>query len=141
VGFEAEVRINGLDRLLMRLGVIDLRTEQLMAQCLEEALLLIGGELGQYPAAVPGTRYVRTGLLGRQWGSARPQTWRVSLGVMRGRIENRRPGVEYVQSRAEQARVHRGRWKTAEEVIEGQADEIDRLLGVTGTHLVDWMAK
>lgn len=145
MSLEGQLTITGLDRLRARIESFGARSAEEMAQGLQEALLLLAGELGEYPAALPGTRYVRTGLLGRLWGAARPwvwrQGWRAQGGAMRGSIENWRPGIEYVQSRESQATVHRGRWRTAEEVIEEKAGEIDQILGRTGTRLVDWMAQ
>jgi len=138
--FEARVEIKGLGELVRRMGGVGRRSEEGMRRVLGEGLLLIGGELGEYPAAIPGSRYVRTGLLGRQWGAARPVIWRHSVGALRGRIVNRRPGVVSVQKGGEQASVHRGRWRTAEEVIEEKGEELDRILGVEGTGLVEWMA-
>lgn len=124
--FEVTARITNLEQVaaaLKRLPV-DLDAETL--QAIDEALLLLGGDLAEYPGPVQGTRYRRTGLLGQLWSAATHQ-YRRGDHALEGRIVNARPGVEYVQGE-EQSTVHRGRWRTAEQVIAQRQGEIDELL-------------
>ena len=128
--FEITARIANLEQVTAALKRLpqDLDAETL--QAIDDALLLLGGDLAEYPGPVPGTRYRRTGLLGQLWSAATHQ-YRRGNHALEGRIVNARPGVVYVQGE-EQATVHRGRWQTAEQVIAQRQGEIDELLRQAG---------
>ena len=69
--------------------------------------------LARYPSPPPGSRYRRTGTLGRTWTSATPQ-WQASSSGFSARLGNSTPYAPYVQGES-QARVHVGRWGTVAE--------------------------
>ena len=48
---------------------------------------------------------------------------------MVGTIRNATPYGPYVQSRADQAQIHAGRWGTAEDALENLQDQIYTTLG------------
>lgn len=81
-----------------------------------------------YPAQRPGSRYIRTKTLDRSW-SMRPIV-RTSHGwqVIVGSNGNIAPYNRVVQSRADQARIHRGRWITAETTVEQSASQVQRFV-------------
>jgi len=82
--------------------------------------------LKRYPPTRPQQRYRRTGTLGRSW-SVRPITrtssgWRIIIGS-NGNIA---PYNRYVQDRELQARIHAGRWQTAQDIAEQAAPQVQR---------------
>lgn len=132
MGFGIRLEINGLKKLLQGLAKLPLALDGEMAQAIKEGLAVLAGELAIYPAAIAGSRYRRTGLLGQRWSAATKRVRRRGLHRLEGRMTNTRPGVTYVQLGSEQAAVHRGRWRTAEQVIEEQQMRIDGLLRQAG---------
>jgi hypothetical protein len=112
-----------------------------VAKALEKALLLLQGEAADYPVQRSGSRYRRTGTLGRTWTSARREIRQGRGHLLEGRMGNRTPYGPYVQSEAEQLAVHRGRWKTIEQILQEQEGAIDGLLGQAGGEMVKGMAR
>lgn len=80
------------------------------------ALLDLVDPLTDYPSPPQGSRYRRTGDLGRLWTAAPPEI-RVMPTGFEGALGNARPGAQYVQG-DEQAAVHQGRWQTVRQVAE-----------------------
>jgi len=107
------------------------------------ALQLVAGQLAGYPPPPPGTRYRRTNLLGQWWSAATPRMgYRAgAAGVaISGEIRNARPGIGYVQGE-EQAEVHRGRWRTAQQIVDEMQAQIDALLQTAGERAVNAAAR
>lgn len=98
------------------------------------ALFLLQNRAADYPPAIPGSSYRRTGTLGRLWTTARHE-FKEGPSYIEGRIGNRTPYGPYVQSEAQQAAVHKGRWKTIEQIIEDSRADIDKLLSQSGRNL------
>ena len=69
--------------------------------------------------------YRRTRTLGRKWTT---KVEHISGGVV-GIVGNATPYGPYVQSRADQAQIHAGRWGTVEDALENLEDEIFETLG------------
>lgn len=69
--------------------------------------------------------YRRTRTLGRLWTT---KVEYINGGVV-GTIGNATPYAPYVQSRADQAQIHAGRWGTAEDALENLSDQIYTTLG------------
>jgi hypothetical protein len=93
---------------------------------LEDGSTLMLGEITRYPPPPTGSRYVRTNTLFRSW-SRKPITketwgWRVVIGSS-GNIA---PYNRWVQDRDRQAAQHRGRWRTAQDIIEAAEVPIQR---------------
>lgn len=109
-------------------------------QAIDRLLLLAQGMLAIYPAAPAGSRYRRTGLLGGNWTGATHRVRRIirPTGLyVEGQIQNARPGVQYVQDEDDQAWMHVGRWKTAQQVLSELQSEADRLLGAAGNRALE----
>ena len=104
-----------------------------------QALLLLATYAAGYPPQPPGTNYRRTGTLGRLWTTATPHVT-VSGHVLDARIGNATPYGPQVQGPADQARVHRGRWLTTDDVVDAHVDEIDALLAHAGLEIVERVA-
>jgi hypothetical protein len=69
--------------------------------------------------------YRRTRTLGRKWTT---KVEYINGGVV-GTIGNATPYAPYVQSRADQAKIHAGHWGTAEDALENLHDQIYETLG------------
>ncbi|MEM7133437.1 MAG: hypothetical protein AAF702_44485 [Chloroflexota bacterium] len=97
------------------------------------SVVLIEGQLKDYPAPRPGSRYRRTGTLGRRWEHS------VSGGgnSLTGEVVNKTPYSPWVQSAATQAGIHKGRWLTDEQaatrsepqIVQFFENEVERFLG------------
>jgi hypothetical protein len=109
------LEIKGLDKLLARFK----QAPKLIEAELEDAgdsVLAVGiQKLAAYPPAPSGSRYRRTGALGRGWRTTDRRF--VVAGAARS-VVLRNP-VSYmpvVQGKGQQAKVHKGRWATVEDV-------------------------
>lgn len=82
-------------------------------------------DLKRYPPEPSGSTYRRTGLLGRRW------TFKVSAGLFGVSViaGNNTIYGPWVQSEAQQAWMHEGRWQTDEEVLEANTDYIEKEVG------------
>ena len=74
-----------------------------------------------YPSRPAGSRYVRTGELGRGWRVSAVQN--SSLSVV-----NRVKHGPWVQKATKQAKVHKGRWQTDEDLAKKEAKELEEQL-------------
>jgi len=96
---------------------------------MRQALLLLAGRAAVYPSPPGGSTYRRMGTLGRLWRGGRPV---VNFGgggaSVEGTISNATPYGPFVQSPAEQAYMHRGRWQTTEDVIRDSVGDVDALV-------------
>jgi len=133
---DIKLRIKGLGALIDRLRRVPGKLDQGVSDALTEFLAILRGDLAEYPPQVPGTRYRRTGLLGQRWSSATTRVRHVGLHRLEARMTNTRPGAAYVQLGTMQAAAHRGRWKTAEQIIEENRGELDRMLEQAGERAI-----
>jgi hypothetical protein len=102
---------------------------------LRDILIMLTGKAARYPAVPPGSRYIRTGLLGRGWTTVQPAIT-ASLTVVKGRVGNATPYGPYVQSSASQAEIHRGRWETIEQIIAKNSAAIQKEIDEAGREIV-----
>ena len=81
---------------------------------MHRAVMRIQRVMATYPPQRAGSRYIRTGTLGRKW------TTKVtaSQSGVRGKVGNNTPYGPFVQSSQFQASIHRGRWQTDESVVD-----------------------
>lgn len=106
------IRIEGVDRVIRKLG--NVKGVDILITPMREVVLRLESDMKEYPIQDAESRYVRTGTLGRRW------TNRVQMsnnGII-GTVGNNTEYAPFVQSRIFQAAVHRGRWQTAEDVLE-----------------------
>lgn len=98
----------------------DFNFESVFTPPMWKATLLIQSEMQRYPPPPPNSWYRRTGTLGRRWVS------RVKAGnnSVTGTIGNNTIYAPDVQSAADQAHVHRGRWQTDEGVLRDKQGQI-----------------
>lgn len=142
------IKIDGLDKLMQKLGDLDMLAVALYRP-MTESMALLQGDLAQYPRkaagafsrlATPAQRraywarvgsglidhregvgYVRTGTTGRKWTF---QVKRTANGVV-GEIGNNSPGAIWAQSAKHQQPFHEASgWVTDEQAIDKNRDEI-----------------
>lgn len=89
----------------------------------EDATTYLLALIRRYPQQRAGSTYRRTGTLNRSW-SRRVEGTGLSIRGFVGSNGNIAPYNRYVQSRREQAAVHRGRWQTVEDVAEHERDRV-----------------
>jgi len=111
-----------------------------LRQVVEQALRLMAGRAAVYPRPPQLSGYRRTGTLGRLWHQAHPEVT-IHGRVIDGRIENARPRGAYVQDPDLQAWMHRGRWQTTDDVVEGARGETEMLLQEAGLRIVERIAE
>jgi hypothetical protein len=111
-----------------------------LRQVVEQALRLMAGRAAHYPQKPRLSGYRRTGTLGRLWTQARPEVT-IHGRVIDGRIENARPRGAYVQDPDLQAWMHKGRWQTTDDVVEGARGETEMLLQEAGLRIVERIAE
>lgn len=94
--------------------------ERAIETALEGAASLIRADIKTYPSPPAGSRYVRTGTLGRSWAQ--------QVQRMQAIIGNVTAYAPYVQGATEQAWMHKGRWKTTADVAKARAQDVKGLI-------------
>lgn len=122
-----EIKVEGLADLLRTFDVLPGIAADELGKAMDRALLLLQGDMADYPPPPPGSTYRRTGTLGRRWTSARREV-EITGGMLQGRVGNNTPYGPYVQDPAQQAQVHRGRWQTTADVVDDRRDDIQKIL-------------
>lgn len=111
--------LRGADLFIQQYGAFELA--KALEEPFERGLLRMQGAMAQYPAPRTGSRYVRTGTLGRRWTSAprvlTPLQGRVVNNTRYGPVVQRDPS----EGQPSQAWMHQGRWQTDKEVMEAEA--------------------
>ncbi len=126
-------------RLRKSVGQFTQITRAELGPALRDALMFLAGKAAVYPAQSAGSTYRRTGLLGRLWTSSSPQ---VTMGgtTWEARMENAAPYGPKVMG-AEQVEVHRGRWKTVDQIVaEGEGTVMAQFITPAGGRIVTRMA-
>lgn len=134
------VRLEGAEELLEGFRSYPAAAKLEVTRALHKALMLLQSAASDYPPGLMGSRYRRTGTLGRLWTVARPQVREVRGHVLEGRVGNRTPYGPYVQDPDAQVEVHRGRWATTDEIVREHEEEIGALLSQAGANIVREMA-
>ena len=111
--FSINHRINGLAALYDKLDKAKYLERKMARPMKRWAQQTIDNKLAgrsQYPSPPPGSRYTRTGRLGKSWGHTQPT---LSGRVVKMSIYNRTPYAIYVHGDSKgqrQAWMHKGRW-------------------------------
>jgi hypothetical protein len=109
----ATIEIQGIDALIRKLDSME-QVNDVLNPPMQRAVLRLQRDMADYPPARPGSSYRRTGTLGRRWTT---EITRNGNGLI-GKTGNNTSYGPWVQSKQFQARVHRGRWQTDEDVLE-----------------------
>lgn len=117
---DIRITVTGTEAVIARLNRIN--DARWAGPPAEASLRLLQSKLSKYPPARVGSKYERTGELGRNWtvepGETSPLRVSRKLG---NRLESYAP---WVQSKLLQARVHRGRWLTEVDAVEQNRNDI-----------------
>lgn len=115
------LEIPNLDSILAQIGELDDLIGEL-AEPTEEVLQLLKERMQEYPPERPNQRYVRTEDLKNGWDE-----YVILAGDRLGLLRNNVPYGHWVQSEADQAWMHRGRWQTDKQVIDEKEDQAARI--------------
>lgn len=99
--------------------------DEQLKPAVEAGLLGLIPDLADYPPQPAGSKYVRTGTLGREWTSAEPEFKAVGSGF-EGRVGNNTPYGPYVQG--EEQAPQNEHWQKADEVAEQHRPDIEKRL-------------
>ncbi len=133
------IEVKGLEQLLARFK----NAPQLIEAELEDAgdtVLALGIQiLTKEPTPPSGSRYHRTGRLVRGWKET-DRRFAVQGNARSVVLRNPTPYTGVVQSRADQARVHRGRWPTIEGAQEQMTPFAEQKLQEAGDNVAAALA-
>lgn len=120
-----EMEVEGIAELEQGLALVRQRLNvngDTFNKAMNKGMLRMRAAMAEYPPPRPGSPYVRTYRLQKNWKS------RVTIegDTLIGRVTNTTPYMPYVQMEEWQARMHRGRWQTEADVL-GQNE--DRIVG------------
>lgn len=113
-----EITIEGLNELEKKLSSFDLM--EVLRPPMYRAVLRLQSKMAKYPPARAGSRYKRTGSLGRRW----THDVDINRDSIKGKVGNRTLYGPYVQSEQFQARWHRGIWQTDQRVLNEERHSI-----------------
>lgn len=120
---DVDIELEGADPLLAAFA----QSPQIVGQEMEKAnkasLIMLAGEMKDYPPAPADSSYTRTLTLGRVWSTATP-SWQTMSNGFWGDIRNPTPYGPRVQAQGFQAQVHRDRWQTDEQVLEANYERV-----------------
>lgn len=118
----ASIQTTGIEQVLQDLDAI--RVDALRQE-LGAILREVAADAGDYRKAPerPGSRYVRSGDLGRGWTDAVPVVDVVG-GALDARVENSVRYAPWVQGAEDQTAVFAGRWRTDDQVADAWEDRI-----------------
>lgn len=134
------IEVKGLEELLARFRnapkLIEAELEDAGDSILAQGIQILTRE----PPPPSGSTYRRTGRLVRGWKETDRRF------VVRGNarsvvLRNPTPYTRWVQSQADQARVHKGRWPTVEQAQEQIAPFAEQKLLAAGNNVADALAK
>lgn len=94
------------------------RIDRAMTAAMHDATTYLLRQIRPYPAPPAGSKYIRTGTLAKSWHIP---PFEGSGADLVGRVQSSgqtAPYNRWVQDRTRQARVHQGRWQTAQTVAE-----------------------
>lgn len=118
---EIRVTITGVEIVNARLS--RLQGMRWAVRPMRRSVLLLQNRMATYPPQRPGSRYVRTGTLGRSWTTQVQESSERVVGIVGNKVEY----APWVQSARFQAGIHRGRWQTDEQVAGQSRIEIAEL--------------
>lgn len=113
-----EMELTGVNELFAKLDAV--AGNRALRPPMERALLALQADMARYPRQRTGTKYRRTGTLGRRWTKA----VRADSSGLEGKVGNNTAYGPYVQDAKRQAHVHQGLWQTDAEVMRRRQAEI-----------------
>jgi hypothetical protein len=134
-----EMEVKGLDELIDRMKAYPAEMTRAGSVAMNASLNTLWENVPAYPAPPEGSRYVRTGTLGKSLGSGMgggasggsPSVYRIKrLGDsgFEGEFGTNLNYAEYViGEEGQQSTVHAGRWWTIKVIAEKSADKIEKI--------------
>lgn len=113
-----DIQLRGIEEAMTQLGVAE--SIDMLRPPMERSMLLLMADMAKYPRQRSGSRYRRTGNLGRRW----TKSVRADYGGLTGTVGNNTPYGPYVQSAERQAWMHQGIWQTDQSVAHRRQSEI-----------------
>lgn len=131
--------IKDLDRIVAAFAGAPKVIEAEVGVATEAVLGKAAALLAQEPPPPSGSRYIRSHRLSSGWQNQKPR-FIVAGNSKSAVLKNQEPYVRWVQSRADQARVHVGRWPTVEQVQEDLAPVAESELEAAGVRALNKIA-
>lgn len=131
--------VKNLDQAIAAFAGAPAIVEIELGQAVDTILGLAADRLAVEPPPPGGSRYVRSHRLSSGWQNQKPR-FVVAGNSKTAVLRNDTPYARWVQSRADQAAVHRDRWGTVEAVQEALAAEADRELAAAGDRALNRIA-
>lgn len=128
---EIQVTVEGVETAVAKLRRLDANLLQIIEPPINRGAFYLESGLKEYPPPPPDSRYrrgvdPRSERLGTRW-TTEPRRGADMIGRVVGNTASYAP---YVQSAVRQAWMHRGRWKTDEEILrESQPALLDDIAG------------
>lgn len=128
-GYNFEIK--GLDSLNARLkGLRGKEIQEMLRKTTDKAVKYVHGQVPEYPEAPEGSRYKRTGTLGRKINTGVREVGSEMQGFI-GSPTNYSPWVISSEAVPEmnagpQTTVHKGRWYTLQQVVKDSLAEVKR---------------
>jgi hypothetical protein len=120
---EATIAIYGLEAALEMLAFQPQIVEPELHDAAEASLMGVRRPAMEYPPEPAGSTYTRTLTLGRTWAEALPE-WEADKAHFEASIGNPTPYGPYVMDEEEQAWMHVGRWRTADDILRDAEPQI-----------------
>lgn len=128
-----DVTITGLEQLFRKLGQAG--ATNVLEPPMRRAVLRLQRRMATYPPPPTNSRYVRgrgmankQGVVSRYTSEKLGSRWTTqvtrNIGGLVGKIGNNVSYVRYVQSKRDQANIHRGRWETDEGALQKETPAI-----------------
>lgn len=144
--------VHGLDELMVRFRQFPEKYSKAVAKTLNAALLVLQGAVPAYPRPPAGSKYKRTGLLGRSLGSSetggkmgKPDIFQVigRHGYQEGRFGTRAKYAAHVVGdyASQQSERMRHWWTVEQDVVRRASDKITSVFQRLGVALAKFLDK
>lgn len=142
--------VKGLDELINAMDAYPRELAEVMATTMSASLNTLWENVPPYPQQDPMSKYQRTGLLGKSFGSGEqggasgqePDVYKISngSGMWEGRFGSRLEYAEYVVGE-NQAGMHASNWWNIQDIAHRAADKIERLFNTAAERLAAFLDK
>lgn len=146
----AGIEVKGLTELIQRMSDYPRQLKEAMKVAVDATLLALWGAVPPYPAPPQGSKYVRTGTLGRSLGSGdgggasggHPSIFtEKNLGNanFEARFGTNLEYAPYVIGDNTQAWMHQGRWWVMADIATAAAQKISEIFNALADRLVEFL--
>jgi len=146
------IEVQGLDELHARFRKFPEKYTKAVTKTLEAALLILQGAVPKYPRPPAGSKYRRTGLLGRSLGASegggklgKPDIFQTfkAHGYQEGHFGSKLKYAEHVVGdyAAQQSSRMRHWWTVPQDVVRGATDKLTSVFQRLGVALAKYLEK